>query len=311
MEVNHNLNQIYSCSQLNIAKVAHDINRRYYMLFCDNLFFKCDTKNHAFDFIVRNDTRLSYEMLDVINGIKIVKHRVNTVPQFNYSLKRIRDKSKIPILFEIDVFDCEWTKFYQKRHIRHSILIDRISLNNSFYYCFDPFFSNETKQLNSSVINDKKRIYYLEFLPSDERNDQALITQACLKSVNKYYENLTHDNYAYKLNIISKMLFENYTLYENDLDFNIRDLPILRRFKEIEKDRITYTIYLKELEKILSINLIDSINICNFLCHKWSNIRMLLLKKILKHSDFNMHNEFNELINHEKKLCESLLSHFN
>lgn len=109
------------------------------------------------------ELRLSFAKspIDICNeylGLKVEEIHIpggDDITDLSFFLKK-----SFPCISCIDAFWCSWTKFYEKKHISHYIVLLDLDRDGNIV-CFDPFISGKQHRLS---LND-----YLKYLNSDER----------------------------------------------------------------------------------------------------------------------------------------------
>jgi len=253
-------------------------------------------------------------LLKIINGIEIIKHRCSNINEFKYYFKRLKSNVSLPLMLQTDVFDCPWTPFYMKRHIRHSVLVVDIDEKLGLIYCLDPFFTDELVEMPFHELKAKTKYYFLEFSSCEFNPSINNIISILIFTIKRYRDCLLEKNYYNTLmELISRFYNETLT-NENAVDYKVRDLPLLRHFKIIERDRNNYAFFLTSLGESFNIDTTYIANKCCALSKTWSSFRILILRDTLKKNQQELMNNADQLIcdilAKEQELCNSLINFF-
>ena len=177
----------------------------------------------------------------------------------------------MPIIINVDAYNCSWCEIYQKYHFSHFIMIvdstnNCITINDS-YFPIDAY--EKIDYIDVSLLNNK--VYSLNIQNTNLKNFNYLYEIekiTCFMDENKVLENIIK---LMELFITPNILLREVEEYDNNFQFS----PIFLLLKRFADDRKCYSMALEIISKNIFKEAISSFNYTN-------NLYLNLINTILK-----------------------------
>lgn len=295
------VNQYYSCHQALLASYASYQKREYDMIFAESWGFGYKKDEHPFGISLTPDYQNRRNiLLENFHGIKVKDEQYTSMENLKYLIKTLLPYS--PIILFCDVFNCPWNISYRKNHIEHYILITGLDDNTNHINILDPYSTAYENIIDiDNVAPDYGCINTFLTLPLNKSQTKGY----CLEIEN----NINHiKNSNFFLNIENfhkdfKIRFDEVLLTEYK---DVYAIPLIINLRRIANQRFCYSIFLKKMakEKIIDCYII---NIMENIAEKYSLLRILLIKQILKKKNNKECEQIiTEIINNEYEAYEKL-----
>ncbi len=271
-------NKYYNCYIANIISVALYYNRSFFMLFSDHLYFTYNnTKNLIAEKI--SVSRPDYDLDECLlqfHFIKLYQNFFDTKVSMISHIKKILSEGGNVLLYT-DVYYCNWNALYMQRHINHNILI--VGYSNKKFLCLDPYFTQNLLFISEdSAVLCEGHCKDIQILKEKET-----VFSGCLTVLKDNIISYSRDQNIQTSFREFAIDIENINV-SNELcgKLNIYDIPLIRKLKNIEDNRMCYIELLNiiknnfsySLEKVEK-NLLESV-------HYWNRLRMLMFKCLIK-----------------------------
>ena len=298
------INQYFSCHQAILATYASYQKREYDMIFADSWGFgyKKDECPFGSSLSPGYQNRRNI-LLENFHGIRINEEQYTGKESLKILIQTILPYS--PIILFCDVFDCPWNISYRKNHIEHYILITSVDNDVNNFTVLDPYSTEKENIIhidnvapNNGCINSFIILPENKYQPEGYRVELENIVQHIKNS--NFFLNIENFHNDFENRFEEIILTEYKDVYA---------IPLINNIRRIANQRFCFCIFLKKMadEKLLDCSMI---NIMENIAEKYSLLRMLSIKQIMKKKNNRECVEIiNEIMNSEHEAYKKIKSY--
>jgi hypothetical protein len=190
-----------------------------------------------------------------------------------------------PFLVSVDLYFSRWSKFYQKYHFLHYLIISDYNSKNKTYTCIDPYFQyaqyNVSKEDLYPSMDKCGKLIFFEITEKSSVEDYIKAIREDIMMVDKDNENCT--NIIQLANDICTKIDIHYEFdeFKNEL----HAVPIMDRIRKVAMYREAYSCMLDYVYKLSDLKYLkDASGVIKQSVDLWKAIQGKLLKTYLTNS---------------------------
>jgi len=277
-------NKYYDCQMANIATIATSYKREFYLAFMPAFYFDYNAGHNKLvgDCIhtycpdgVYSDSIPPLTFHGIHLCITPCEDRLSALSVIDEGIA-----NNLPIVVSSDCYHCHWSVFYRKRHLKHMILLDR-KVDRS-YVAYDPYFTTDMLMIREeNLFLHNNTVFAFTIMP-EPKIDNCILKRELSRCIANYSQ--AEISIRDKGIQISQAIINVCIEKELEGTIGVYDIPLLRKLKDLEFNRILYLEMLTKIDKLHGVRCLDVCETLRHLIGLWRYIRRVLLKCCIKRS---------------------------
>lgn len=300
------MNQNISCYDSIIEMLLKSFNYEYQFLKLKNFslhhFERTKDEQGVITRGIQNNNIIE-NVFKMKNSI-IIKDNINNVSEF------ISDKLKLsPVGLFVDAYNCPWTLFYNKQHIKHFLLIVAYEENKT-YCCLDNYYPQKGNiNLSNNEIEKILDEVLLFNLNKEEINYEDTVKQFVKEYIKIPNESSFYDEMQDMIEYVSNLSPADIGTIEN-----INTSFIIIKLKWIAEDKLEFISGLKYYEDRYNVlNLTNIYLVLEKIANEVNLLKAALIRYAITHviSKNKLKNYITNIYENNYKVCVELNAIFN